>query len=150
MKSPQNTATILELSSLSFNYIRWGTTQRGKWPSYDVEGHEDDFNRRFRLKGHLKKYTHPLSLKITVIKKYIFIFIIYVRWKKLKAPLFQRLQESGVVYSSKNNIGLNVQKSFLSGDFAKTVRTVSLYCYSLKDILESYPSLHMLGNYCTS
>ena len=28
----------LELSSLSFNNIRRGTTKRGKWPSYDVKG----------------------------------------------------------------------------------------------------------------
>ena len=39
--------------------------------------------------------------------------------KKIKSPLLERLQESGVVFSSKNNIGLKVQKSCFSGDFAK-------------------------------
>ena len=29
--------------------------KRGKWPSYDVEGHEDDFNRRSRLIKTIKK-----------------------------------------------------------------------------------------------
>ena len=45
------TGKKLKLSSLSFNNAHWGTTKRCKWPSYDVEGHEDDFNRRFRLKN---------------------------------------------------------------------------------------------------
>ena len=31
--------------------------KRGKWPIYDVEGHEDDFNRRFRLKSRLRTET---------------------------------------------------------------------------------------------
>ena len=49
----------LEFSILSFNNIRWGTTKRGKWPSYDIEGHEDNFNRRFQLKIIIKSIIIP-------------------------------------------------------------------------------------------
>ena len=40
----------------------WSSTKRGKWPRYDVDGHEDDFNRRFRLKNNY------YNLSVLVVK----------------------------------------------------------------------------------
>ena len=54
----------LELS-LSFNNIRWGTTKRDKWPSYDVEGHEDDFIPSLKTEVSLFNISHaPILFEI--------------------------------------------------------------------------------------
>ena len=63
------------LSSFNFNNVRWGTTERGKWPRYDVEGNEDDFNRRFRLKKtkiSWNTYTFEMIMIIILIHENIF------------------------------------------------------------------------------
>ena len=52
-----------ETFHLSSN-IRWGTCtiKKGKWPSYDVESHEDDFNGRFRLKMKSTRFIYKILL----------------------------------------------------------------------------------------
>ena len=68
-KSTYNKVMNLELSSLSFNNVCWGTTKRGKWPGYDVERHEDDINRGFRLKN-LHEVSFPGNIGISLAFDY--------------------------------------------------------------------------------